>query len=133
MEKAQKKRVLVADDEDVIRRLFEMILTSAIPDCEFDFVADGVEAVEKFKEHHHGTLLMDVHMPNMDGVQALYNINEICEGKDWEKPTCVFCTGFATPQSIQNITAANPKHCVLYKPVKNEILVEAVKIRVSDT
>ena len=126
MEQVNKKKILIADDEEVIRNLFSMILSKAMPDCEFDVVSDGAKAVERFKENHHEVLLMDVHMPNMDGITALSNINAFCEEKDWAKPSCVFCTGFATPQSLQNVISANPKHCVLYKPVKNEILVEAL-------
>ena len=129
MEQAKRNKILITDDEEVIRMLFRMIISKAMPECEIDVVADGEAAVEKFSEGHHGTLLMDVHMPKMDGIQALYNINEVCEQNDWEKPACVFCTGFATPQSLQNVISANPSHCVLYKPVKNEVLIEAIKIR----
>lgn len=129
MEPGNSKKILIADDEEVIRKLFQMVLSRSLEDCEFEAVSDGSEAVKKFQEGHHGTILMDVHMPNTDGIQALYQINEFCEQNRWEKPACIFCTGFATPQSLQNVIAANPKHCVLYKPVKNEILVEALKIR----
>ena len=89
MEQANKRKILIADDEEVIRKLFRMILSAALPECEFDIVSDGALAVEKFKEGHHGTLLMDVHVPNMDGIQALFGINKACEELDWEKPACI--------------------------------------------
>jgi DNA-binding NarL/FixJ family response regulator len=63
-------RVVVADDQELVRGGFAMIL-DAQPDI--DVVAeagDGVEAVAAVREHAPDVLLLDIRMPRMDGIEA---------------------------------------------------------------
>jgi CheY-like chemotaxis protein len=62
--------VLLVDDESAIRRLFQLILGAALPGCRIETAADGSEAVRMFSEGHHGVIVMDLHMPVMDGPTA---------------------------------------------------------------
>ncbi|KAF4408284.1 MULTISPECIES: response regulator transcription factor [Streptomyces] len=64
-------RVLVVDDEPLIRAGIKMILTS---DPDVDVVAeagDGREAVELARRHAVDVVLLDIQMPVMDGLSAL--------------------------------------------------------------
>ena len=58
-------RVLIADDDPSIRQLVCTIVRREgfASDC----VVDGVEAVEKLKEHDYAVILLDLMMPRMDG------------------------------------------------------------------
>ena len=58
-------RVLVADDDPSIRQLVCTIVhrERLAVDC----VADGVEAVEKLREHEYAVVMLDLMMPRMDG------------------------------------------------------------------
>ncbi len=62
-------RILVADDEDNIRQLIRIVLTRA------GYVVleatDGVEALSQATSQAPDLILLDVRMPNMDGVEAL--------------------------------------------------------------
>jgi len=63
-------RVLVADDQHLVRTGFRMIL-----DTEDDIevvaeAADGAEAVELAARHRPDVVLMDVRMPQVDGIEA---------------------------------------------------------------
>lgn len=63
-------RVLVADDQALIRSGFKMILES---EDDIEVVAeasDGAEAERLAAEHRPDVVLMDVRMPNVDGVEA---------------------------------------------------------------
>ncbi|TMR16538.1 response regulator transcription factor [Nonomuraea turkmeniaca] len=63
-------RVVVADDQELVRGGFAMIL-DAQPDI--DVVAeagDGAEAVAAVREHTPDVLLLDIRMPRMDGIEA---------------------------------------------------------------
>ncbi|MFD7989647.1 response regulator [Kitasatospora indigofera] len=63
-------RVVVADDQELVRAGFGMIL-DAQPDIEVVAeAADGAQAVEAVREHRPDVLLLDVRMPVMDGLEA---------------------------------------------------------------
>ena len=121
--------VLLVDDEGAIRRLFQLILGAALPGCRIDVAADGAEAVRCFTEGHHRVLVMDLHMPVMDGQTAFGKIQELCEAGSLEMPSVVFCTGFAPPDIVTKVVEGSPKHCLLSKPVSGEVLTEAVRSR----
>ncbi|MFI5984688.1 response regulator [Streptomyces sp. NPDC051555] len=64
-------RVVIADDEPLIRAGIRMILTSA-PDIEvIAEAANGREAVELARAHAPDVVLLDIQMPVMDGLAAL--------------------------------------------------------------
>ena len=122
-------RLLIVDDEKTIRELFRMIVYSAIPELQIDVAVNGAEAVEIFKSTHPKVLLMDLHMPVMDGRMAFFEISRECEKRNWETPSVIFCTGFSPSDSIKQIVEDNPNHCLLAKPVGAETVISAVKER----
>ncbi|MFF4986241.1 response regulator [Streptosporangium saharense] len=63
-------RVVIADDQELVRAGFGMIL-EAQPDIEVVAEAgDGIEAVEAVRAHRPDVLLLDIRMPRMDGIEA---------------------------------------------------------------
>lgn len=63
-------RVLIADDQQLVRTGFRMIL-DAQPDMEVVAeAADGVDAVSLARRHRPDVSLMDIRMPRQDGLQA---------------------------------------------------------------
>jgi serine/threonine-protein kinase len=63
---------LVIDDDKSIRDLVGMLLEDA--DCEVIAAADGVEGIEKLEESSPDFVVLDVHMPRMDGWETLKGI-----------------------------------------------------------
>jgi DNA-binding NarL/FixJ family response regulator len=63
-------RILVADDQPLVRSGFRMILDQR-PDLELvGEAADGQQAIELAQKLEPDVILMDVRMPNLDGVEA---------------------------------------------------------------
>jgi DNA-binding NarL/FixJ family response regulator len=67
-------RVLVADDQSMVRAGFRMLLAD---EQDIEVVAEaenGLEAVEKTARFNPGVILMDIRMPELDGLQATRRI-----------------------------------------------------------
>lgn len=66
-------KIMVVDDAGFMRKMVQTHLTKA---GYTDFVEgeDGAKAVELYKELKPDLVIMDITMPNMDGIEALRNI-----------------------------------------------------------
>lgn len=71
MVKTNKKKVLIADDEAVVRQLVQRILSKSYAVLEAE---DGAEAVDISRRQKPDIILMDMMMPNVDGLTACYAI-----------------------------------------------------------
>src|SRR5690606_37752519 len=68
-------KILIVDDEDAIRRTLKDILT--FEKFKVDEARDGMEGLTKVKKNSYEVVLMDIKMPNMDGMDALERLQEI--------------------------------------------------------
>ena len=63
-------RILIVDDSDPVRRGIQSLLSSRTGWFVCGEAADGLQAVEEAKSLHPDLIIMDVSMPNMNGLEA---------------------------------------------------------------
>jgi len=114
---------LIVDDEIELRKSVAAILQNISPDIQFtiDEAANGLEAVSKVKSKDFDIVLMDVRMPEMDGLQALAQIKE-------HDPS-TFVLIMTAHSNLQDAVTAIKEGAYDYveKPVKSEKLSDIVK------
>jgi len=115
-------RVLIADDQDIIRSGLTTILNGQ-PDIEVVGQAvDGREAVELAHRLRPDVCLFDIRMPNLDGVEA----TRLLAGPDVEDPLAVVViTTFDTDAYVTGALRAGAKGFLL-KDAGPELLVQAI-------
>ena len=70
-------KILLIEDEAAIRRVLIKILTEENNSYDVEEAADGLEGVEKIKDHDYDLILCDIKMPKMDGVEVLEAVKKI--------------------------------------------------------
>jgi len=69
-------KVLIADDQELIRHSLQIVLSSKQNIEVTDAVADGLEVIRSVRKNKPDVILMDIRMPKMDGVQCTKIIKE---------------------------------------------------------
>ncbi len=70
-ENVPRKRILIAEDTDSNYMLLEILLRKHYL---LDRACDGLEAVAKARNEQYDLILMDIRMPNMNGIEATRSI-----------------------------------------------------------
>ena len=70
-------KILIADDQELIRESLKIILSTNNEFEVIDTVGSGKEVVESIRLHIPDIILMDVRMPDMDGVQCTKFVKEV--------------------------------------------------------
>jgi DNA-binding NarL/FixJ family response regulator len=116
-------RVVIADDQALVRTGFRMILNEAgIPVVAE--AADGGEAVSAVLRHHPDVVLMDIRMPEMDGLEAT---RRIVAAKPSGDCRIIILTTFDLDQYVYAALTAGASGFLL-KHVSPEYLVTAVRL-----
>jgi DNA-binding NarL/FixJ family response regulator len=117
-------RVLIVDDEQLVRTGLRMIL-----DAEDDLVvvgeaANGREALEHVREHAPDVVLMDIRMPGIDGLEAT---RRLCADGDARAPKVVILTTFDLDEHVYEALRAGASGFLL-KDVPAHQLVHAIRV-----
>ena len=114
------KSVLICDDAAFMRMMIRDILTKN------GFVVageaeNGVRAIEKYKETNPDLVLMDITMPEMDGIQALKEI-----GKENGDAKVVMCSAMGQQAMVIESIQAGARDFIV-KPFQADRVIEAVR------
>jgi DNA-binding NarL/FixJ family response regulator len=115
-------KVLIADDQALVRAGFRLILKTAGIDVVGE-AGDGEEAVAAVREYCPDVVLMDIRMPNVDGIEATRRI--LASGD--AEVRIIILTTFDLDQYVYAALAAGASGFLL-KDVTPEHLVAAVQL-----
>jgi response regulator NasT len=122
MEQNSKRRIVVAEDESLIR----MDIVETLRDQGFDVVGeagDGLKAIELAKELKPDLMVMDIKMPDMDGLSAAEQIAQL-------RIPVVFLTAFNQQELVTRASEVGAM-AFLVKPFSPEDLLPAIEVALS--
>jgi len=118
------KQILIAEDTDINREIIKAFLQ--ITKVNIDFAVNGVEAVEMFKNNpdKYGLIMMDVHMPVMDGLEATRTIRALNIGKAKTIPIIALTANVFTEDIKECLDAGMNSH--IGKPIDMNSMFETL-------
>ena len=115
-------KILLVDDAACMRMMVMDTLTKNGYSADDIFeAADGAQAVEKYNELKPDLVIMDITMPNMDGLEALKAI----KGGD-PNATVVMCSAMGQEAMVIDAIKSGAKDFIV-KPFKPDRILKAVK------
>ena len=113
-------RILIVDDAAFMRMMIKDILTKN----DYEVVGEaenGLKAIEKYKELAPDLVLMDITMPELDGIQAVKQIKEFdVDAK------IVMCSAMGQQAMVIESIQAGAKDFIV-KPFQAERVIEAIQ------
>ncbi len=117
------ERVLLAEDNPVNRRVALLMLQKL--GYTTDIAANGLQAVEAVERQQYAVVLMDVQMPEMDGLEAASKLVERWPNPE-DRPWIIALTANAMQGDRERCMAAGMDD-YLTKPIRNEDLTAALE------
>ena len=120
-DKAFSKTVLLVDDDPDVTTVFSL----GLQDEGFDVYSynDPLEALSQFRPNFYDLLLMDINMPQLDGIELTRQILEL----DANVKICFITAGEANIEVLRELYPTRSIGCYIKKPVTIEELVKRVK------
>lgn len=114
-------KVLLVDDAMFVRMSIKKILD----DSEFDFTyleaSTGAEAIREYKKSSPDLVIMDITMPEMDGITAVQKIMEIDSGAK-----IIMCSSMGYQEKVVDAVTAGAMDFIV-KPYEPQKVMAAVK------
>ena len=112
-------KIMLVDDAAFMRMMLKKALTES-GYSDFVEAQDGADAVRKYEEETPDMVIMDITMPNMDGLQALKKIREMDPNAK-----VVMCTAMGQESMVVDAIKSGAKDFIV-KPFDSERIVQTV-------
>ncbi len=109
--------ILIVDDEEVVRLSHLRSLQSA--NCNARVAEDGIEALKVMEQQPFDVILLDLRMPNLDGMEVLRTIKD-----RWPESEVVVITGYPTIESAKEAVRLGAYNYIA-KPVGPDDVIKA--------
>lgn len=91
--------VLIVEDEAVLMELYKMVFEDA--GSKTITAVDGDLAMEAIKNNEWDLLLLDIMLPNTDGINIVKKLNKEYKGKGWKKGKVIMLTNLSNEDIIK--------------------------------
>lgn len=118
-----KRRVLIVDDVADIRLMLRYIIEKGEDFVIVAEASNGVEAVEKYREHLPDITIMDIEMPYKTGVEAAREIRALSEDA-----RIIFCSACFSKYADGSLEMGLDGHSVIPKPFLPSQLYKAMGV-----
>ncbi|MFI1035518.1 response regulator [Streptomyces sp. NPDC020951] len=116
-------RILLADDQALLRATFRILIDSVEDMTVVSEAADGHEAVDLTAAHHPDVVIMDIRMPNLDGVAATA---AICSRPELADTHILILTTFENNENVAKALRAGASG-FLGKGVRPDDLLSSIR------
>lgn len=114
------KKVLVVDDNEKNRIILKQMLS--FKKIQVELAANGLEAIQfLMKGNQYDAILMDYHMPVLNGIETIDKIKELFKKSNNNIPLIILHTSSEEEEVISNIKKEEQSYCLL-KPIKSNEL-----------
>ncbi|AEE96066.1 response regulator [Mahella australiensis] len=114
------KKVLIVDDAAFMRMMIKDILTKNGYEVSAE-AENGLKAVEKYKEDKPDLVIMDITMPEMDGIESVKKIKNLDPNAN-----IIMCSAMGQQAMVIEAIQAGAKDFIV-KPFQADRVIEAVK------
>ncbi|MEQ8338746.1 MAG: PAS domain S-box protein [Cyclobacteriaceae bacterium] len=114
-------KILLVDDNDINRNVASSILRKS--GCEVIEASSGFEAIKKIKKIHFDLVLMDIQMPDMDGVETTKEIKKL---NIPDLPPIIAMTAYSMEEDRESFINEGLDDYIS-KPIKATALIDKVK------
>jgi len=112
-----KAKILVVDDEEVVRRCF--VRTLSDQQCNVEVAWNGPDALLAMEQQPFDVVLLDQRMPGMDGMDVLETIKQ-----KWPESEVIMITGYPAVESAKRAVTLGA-YDYLAKPVGPDEVINA--------
>jgi DNA-binding NtrC family response regulator len=116
---SERVKILVADDEEIMRDVLHDLLAGE--NYIVDLAQAGSQALAMIRDNTYDVMLLDLLMPDMDGLEVLQKLQDL-----EDKPAVIVLTAFATLEKAVKATKLGAFDFIA-KPFKNDEILLAVR------
>lgn len=116
--------VVIADDNERVRQNLQEIISKERDMTIVGSVSNGVDALELIRTGHPDVVLLDIIMPEMDGLGVLEKIKN--DDNLSKKPACIILTAMGQEEIMEEALSLGANY-VLLKPFDSNVLIKKIR------
>ena len=115
------RKILLIEDEPVLQETYRMILSTQPYLC--DYADNGLQALEKCKVKDYDLVLLDIMMPEMDGIEFLKNLDD----EEFIKSKVIVMSNLSMGKEIDRVRDLGVEKIILKSDTSPKQLISIIR------